>query len=325
MTVGEVKSQLVLAVDKDINMSPSNLKLILKGKVLIDDHQSFRDAMGSTKPAKQYNLVATGLSSGEQRENHLWEQDLLKNSPQIRDDLTDHGRQEMDRRRLLGRKLLQQAAEKDKNSANLTGSLQKYGFDSIETIPNLPDVAKAREILTTLANDPGIVSCMTKHRWKVGCLAELYPEGRVGESPVCVMGLNQNKGQKILLRIRTDDLQGFRKMLSIRKVLFHELAHNVHSDHNQEFNQLMHQIERECNDLDWTRGAGTTAFETEQSYKAGSYRLGGCTTNNNKPLRELVAMAALQRITEEEQDITSNCGCGLKSNFLPPSDDSRKS
>lgn len=82
----------------------------------------------------------------------------------------------------------------------------------------------------------------------------MYPDGKVGVDPVCVLGLNQNKGQKILLRLRTDDLLGFRKYLgyvldvvflvshsylftltffisvidfSIKKVLFHELTHNV--------------------------------------------------------------------------------------------------
>lgn len=72
------------------------------------------------------------------------------------------------------------------------------------------------------------------------------------------MGLNKNKGQQILLRIRTDDRKGFRKMLSIRQVLFYELAHNEHSEYNGEFFKLMRQIERECNELDWTQGAGLT-------------------------------------------------------------------
>jgi hypothetical protein len=53
----------------------------------------------------------------------------------------------------------------------------------------------SRDILTTLANDPGILACMNLHKWKVGSLAEPYPEGKVGESAVCVMGLNKNKGQ----------------------------------------------------------------------------------------------------------------------------------
>jgi len=155
---------------------------------------------------------------------------------------------ELRRRRQLGRQLLQ--------SSNPSNSSVKYGFHRIETLPMLPNQSKAKEILTTLANDPGIQACMAKHQWHVGCLAELYPEGKVGESSVCVMGLNQNRGQKILLRLRTDDLKGFRKILSIRKALFHELSHNEVSEHNQEFFQLMRQVERECNEMDWTQGNG---------------------------------------------------------------------
>lgn len=64
-------------------------------------------------------------------------------------------------------------------------------------------------------------------------------------SDVCVMGLNQNKGQKILLRLRTDDLRGWRKILSIKKVLYHELAHNEHGDHDDDFYRLMRKIEKE--------------------------------------------------------------------------------
>ena len=66
------------------------------------------------------------------------------------------------------------------------------------------------------------------------------------------------KGIRILLRLRTDDLKGFRKILSIRKVLFHELAHNVHSEHDSNFYKLMRQIEREVVELDWRAGKAKT-------------------------------------------------------------------
>lgn len=48
-----------------------------------------------------------------------------------------------------------------------------------------------------------IVTC----RWTVGLLSEMPPEGKVGVSPVCVLGLNVNHGQEIQLRLRTDDLK----------------------------------------------------------------------------------------------------------------------
>ena len=130
------------------------------------------------------------------------------------------------------------------------------------------------------------------------------------------MGLNKNKGQQILLRIRTDDLKGFRKMLSIRKVLFHELAHNEHSEHNGEFFKLMRQIERECNELDWTQGVGLTNDGVSERYDlGGSYRLGG--TAVNLPMRELTARAAMMRLTSEEEEIQLHCGCGKQISTMP--------
>ncbi|KAF1778253.1 WLM domain [Phytophthora cactorum] len=110
-----------------------------------------------------------------------------------------------------------------------------YRFHAIEPLKNFADKDKAQEILEKLANDRGILAM---ERWG---LAEMPPDGKVGVDPVCVLGLNQNKGQKILLRLRTDDLLGFRKFLSIKKVLFHELSHNVHSEHDNKFYQLMRQ------------------------------------------------------------------------------------
>lgn len=102
-----------------------------------------------------------------------------------------------------------------------------YEFQRIETLPGLPDEEKAQFLLEELANDPAILAVMQKYKWTVGCLAEMYPEGLVGVDEVCILGLNQNKGEKILLRLRTDDLQGFRIMDSIKHTLYHELAHNV--------------------------------------------------------------------------------------------------
>lgn len=52
-------------------------------------------------------------------------------------------------------------------------------FERIETLPGLPDEDKARDILESLANDPGVCSVLEKHRWTVGALCELYPEGKV--------------------------------------------------------------------------------------------------------------------------------------------------
>ena len=83
-------------------------------------------------------------------------------------------------------------------------------------------------------------------------MTEMAPIGYVGISPKCILGFNkvmailniriyfisvlfslifcladlfsQNHGEEISLRLRTDDLKGFRKYESIKKTLLHELV-----------------------------------------------------------------------------------------------------
>ena len=82
-------------------------------------------------------------------------------------------------------------------------------------------------------------------------MTEMAPVGYVGVSPKCILGFNkvtssskrmkihllvslfylltcvvalQNHGEEISLRLRTDDLKGFRKYESIKKTLLHELV-----------------------------------------------------------------------------------------------------
>jgi len=79
-----------------------------------------------------------------------------------------------------------------------------FGFAAIEVLPGFVDGDAARAILDRLAADPGIASVMRARRWRVPVLGEMYPEGRVGTDPVCVLGYNVNRGQRINLRVRTD-------------------------------------------------------------------------------------------------------------------------
>ena len=75
-------------------------------------------------------------------------------------------------------------------------------------VPSLsPPPSEALNLLHRLASDPGISGIMKKHGYTVGQLSEMPPEGKVGVSPVCILGVNINAGQEISLRLRTDDLQ----------------------------------------------------------------------------------------------------------------------
>ena len=68
---------------------------------------------------------------------------------------------------------------------------------------------------------------MAQHKFSVGLLTELAPH----EHPE-LLGLNKNAGQEILLRLRTDRYDGFRVYSDVRRVLCHELTHNVWGDHD---------------------------------------------------------------------------------------------
>ena len=131
-----------------------------------------------------------------------------------------------------------------------------YRFESIEALPGYADTGVATDYLEQLATDPGIVAILEKHKWRVGCFKEMLPKGLVGVSASCLMGLNKNKGEEIILRLRTDDMMGWRKYGSVREVLCHELAHNVFSDHDNDFKALNSQLLKEVVELDWTASHG---------------------------------------------------------------------
>jgi len=341
--VFQIKTQLASSTKADVQMLASDVKLIYKGKILSDDNVDLYDKIVHTEKFfskkssnKGIRLIATGISSIEAGTHNNRQVESIRNSPRIRDDITESGRRDIAARQRLGKMTLSKVANGHQYSR------RNYSVGKLETLPMLPNEAKAREILKSLANDPGVLSCMEKHQWNIGCLAEMYPEGKVGESEVCILGLNRNKGQKILLRLRTDDLKGFRKISNIRKVFFHELAHNVHSEHDNKFFKLMRQIEQECKDMNWMQGpgyttgnsfvAGPSSIDTStddysnHAIQSGTYKLGGKRVDKSKLLsaRELGARAAMMRLNEEEEEIEQSCGCCESQNIssLRPSSES---
>ncbi|GMI29855.1 hypothetical protein TeGR_g6603 [Tetraparma gracilis] len=313
-TIAQLKEQL----SGNSQAGDVNSRHIKQGKILSDDSQTLASVLrGSASSGKKpLKLMALGMTASEIAAYNESEASQMKQSSSVRDDMTPAGRLQAAQRIMQGRRLNQGARK---------GPAKQTGFGRMELLPMLPERAKAEAILGGLMGDPGIMACMEKRGWFVPVLAEMYPEGKVGVSDVCVMGLNMDKGQKILLRLRTDDLQGFRKMESIRKVLFHELTHNEISPHDDSFFQLMRVVEKECNTLDRPAGAlggdANPDLERElapelemlkQGYVGGSGRLGGDSAGASHllPARVMAGTAAVQRLTKEEEEVVMNCGCG---------------
>ena len=294
--VGSLKVQLLASFEEELkgtDIAKDDITLVAGGKKLVDSI-SLKDVVSS-----KFTMIASQKISDEELS--------FSNRNRVRDDLNTNS----------------SSAPNKKNVQELSKDSQ---FHQLETLSFLPYESRAKDILVELANDLGVINLMKKRNWHVGTLAEMFPEGEVGISEVCVLGLNQNKGQKILLRLRTDDLNGFRNMTTIRKVLFHELAHNDFSEHDDNFFTLMRQVEKESIEMNWTksssRSIGGTVFDTYQengsTEEHSSVMISGPQildpdSNNahrNLPARLLAGTAAnYRRRSEEEIEVEGGCEC----------------
>ncbi|KAI1496262.1 ubiquitin/metalloprotease fusion protein [Biscogniauxia marginata] len=133
----------------------------------------------------------------------------------------------------------------------------QYTFMAVRALPNLPRPERSLALLERLKADPGIRAAMRAHRFSVGLLTELEPLSNTAsthEGTTRLRGLNRNRGEVIELRLRTDAYDGYRDYRTVRDTLCHELAHNVHSEHDRQFWDLCRQIEREVARADWKSG-----------------------------------------------------------------------
>jgi hypothetical protein len=201
-----------------------------------------------------------------------------------------------------------------------SSSSLSYRFHNIVPLGHLPNPSAATELLTRLSEDPAVRHVMQMHRFSVGTLTELAPH----EHPE-LLGLNENRGQTIKLRIRTDRYDGFRLYSEIRRVLAHELTHNVWGDHDDNFKQLNSQLNREIAQFERDQKRGTHSFNEGEVYEpeieaygarsqliGGSNVLGGSAGGHAADSREerrlRVLQATLARIQKEEKDIEDRCG-----------------
>ncbi|OVA20037.1 PUG domain [Macleaya cordata] len=224
----------------------------------------------------------------------------------------------------------------DRNHTKLKLPQGNYIFCDFRTLqlPGIelnPPASEALRRMHRLAADPGIVAIMNKHRWRVGIMTEMAPVGYVGISPKCILGYNKNHGEEISLRLRTDDLKGFRKYESIKKTLLHELAHMVYSEHDANFYALDKQLNNEAASLDWTRSRSHTLsghgrldhYEEIEEYYAGtgsssSQKLGGKTSDQLASAHASSVAAAYHRLA----NASANSSEGYEVHEEPDPDDS---
>lgn len=148
---------------------------------------------------------------------------------------------------------LAQAAQRRAAAPKITARLNttpqdfsklNYRFHRITALRHLPDSKRSLQFLEKLANDGSIKKLMTRHHYSVGHLTEMDPRLYTQHGSK-TLGLNKNAGQEILLRLRTDTLDGWRDYKTVRLTLIHELAHNEFGEHDQQFWALFNALSRE--------------------------------------------------------------------------------
>lgn len=114
-----------------------------------------------------------------------------------------------------------------------------HRWDHNDKRDNVPHAFDARRLLYKLANDPGIVAIMKERELVVNYLGEMDPiDDRIMQKQQQshpggnLLGYNTNRGFRIDLKLRSDDLKSFRPYEELMKTLIHELSHNWVGDHN---------------------------------------------------------------------------------------------
>ncbi|KAL7470207.1 hypothetical protein ACHAXS_010446 [Conticribra weissflogii] len=106
-----------------------------------------------------------------------------------------------------------------------------------------PHAFEARRLLERMVLDPGIVAVLTSRKLFVGTLGEMDPiddrlmlkTQREHGGGKCLLGYNTNRGLRIDVKLRTDDLTGFRPYEELVGTLIHELSHNRVGEHDALF------------------------------------------------------------------------------------------
>ncbi|KAH9065258.1 WLM domain-containing protein [Lactarius vividus] len=122
---------------------------------------------------------------------------------------------------------------------------------SYEHLKGRPRSDDALSLLQKIASR--VKPIMRSHSWRLPVLAEFFPD-----SPNLV---DINMGEKILLRLRPAwDPDAFYSEEDVIHIMLHELTHNVHGPHDQNFYEFLSRLEEEYYELKRTGYAGEGFF-----------------------------------------------------------------
>ncbi|KAK0202451.1 WLM-domain-containing protein [Desarmillaria ectypa] len=305
-TLGDLQDQL----EKLTSVSPSLQKLLYKGKNLKQNRVG------------QETVVSIDLRNGSKIQ-------MLGTTTEELDGIqvTESEQRRVDR--ILRERALKAPAYKVRSTGTMNNASLNYRFHQLLPLPHLPNPASAHNLLQRLSDDLAIQHIMQHHQFSVRVLTELAPHEHPG-----LLGLNVNAGQQIKLRLRTDRYDGFRTYKEVRRVLCHELTHNVWGDHDNNFKELNSKLNREVAEFERARDGSThslSGLETYEAYEPSSELeteariqvLGGSGSFNrdesNEERRQRLLDATTARLRKEEQEMEDSCGTAGPSSLGPKS------
>ena len=177
----------------------------------------------------------------------------------------------------------------------------------VNNFEHLSDKRRASEALEKLKKIASLVKPLMRQRnWRVGTLAEFYPQERN------LLGLNINQGQKICLRLRyPGDETQFMPIENVVDTMLHELAHNVHGPHDQHFHALWDKLRDEHEAL-------IRKGYTGEGFLGKGQRLGG----QRIPMAE--ARRQARAAAERRRNLTAGSGQKLGGTGVMRGQDPRK-
>ncbi|KAF8865284.1 WLM-domain-containing protein [Acephala macrosclerotiorum] len=163
----------------------------------------------------------------------------------------------------------------------------------VSNYSHLDKLPREKDAIHSLKKIASLVKPIMRARgWRVGTLAEFYPEQQN------LLGINYNKGQKICLRLRyPGDKNQFLPLEQVVDTMLHELSHNVIGPHNAEFHALWDQLRKEYEGL-------LSKGYTGEGFLSEGHRLGGSRVSKDEA-RRIARNAA-------EKRRTLNAGSGQK-------------
>lgn len=135
-------------------------------------------------------------------------------------------------------------------------------IDKIASLRKFSDSAQALDVLHVLAR--AVAPIINERRFHVGLLSEMDPRNP------CLLGLNVNHGQKILIRLRPSHNKSvFYPMGDLIGTFLHELCHNAHGPHNAAFYALLDSLKKQYETASYLRQYFAEEVKLGSTVRAG--------------------------------------------------------